>query len=79
LLYGNRSANAPRYDLALLAPRILTEPAREIGMSRPPGLGTSDDRSETKYFWIAIAVAAIVLLLLFARLIAPAMREKREA
>jgi hypothetical protein len=79
LLYGNRSANAPRYDLALLAPRILTEPAREIGMGKPPGLGASDDRPETKYFWIAIAVAAIVLLLLFARLIAPAMREKREA
>jgi hypothetical protein len=79
LLYGNRSANAPRYDLTLLAPRILKEPAREIRMSRPPATADAESQRETKYFWIAVAAAAIVLLLLFARLIAPAMHEKREA
>jgi Protein of unknown function (DUF3999) len=76
LLYGGNTASAPRYDLALLAPRILTEPAREISTRKPATEGTPDERSEMKYFWIAIAVAAIVLLALFVRLIAPALREE---
>ena len=74
LLYGGNTASAPRYDLALLAPRILTEPAREISAGKPATEGATDERSEMKYFWIAIAVAATVLLALFARLIAPALR-----
>ncbi|MGZ8832056.1 MAG: hypothetical protein ACXW19_02530, partial [Thermoanaerobaculia bacterium] len=74
LLYGGSTTSAPRYDLALLAPRILTEPAREISASKPATEGAPDERSEMKYFWIAIAVVAIVLLALFARLIAPALR-----
>lgn len=76
LLYGNRNAASPRYDLALLAPRILTEPAREIAIGKPSPETAAEGRSEIKYFWIAIAAAAVVLLALLARLLAPALSEE---
>lgn len=70
LLYGNRRVGAPRYDLALLAPRLFGEPAYELSLA---GAGTlSDDDEESpgrKLFWIGIAVAAIVLIVMLARLL----------
>lgn len=75
ILYGNNSVAAPHYDLALLAPRILTEPAREVSMKKPAAAAPAGKR-EIRYFWIAIVAAAIVLLALFARLLAPALREE---
>ncbi len=76
LLYGNTTASAPQYDLALLAPRILTEPAKEIAIGKPKRETPSTAPGEMKYFWMAIAVAAIILLGLLARLLAPALREE---
>ena len=75
ILYGNNDVAAPRYDLALLAPRLLTEPARSISLAKP--LTTSEDtnRSEAKYFWIIIAAAALLLLLLLARLLGSTLKE----
>jgi hypothetical protein len=74
LLYGQRGLSAPRYDLALLAPRLTAEPAHEVLLSlvtvaeRPEG-GTR----EKTVFWAAIVGALLVLLVLLARLVrAPA-------
>jgi len=70
LLYGNPAAAPPRYDLALLAPRLFGESSHEVTLaSMPPeesGEGTSRER---KIFWIVIAAAAVVLLLTLTRLL----------
>jgi uncharacterized protein DUF3999 len=76
LLYGNANAAPPQYDLALLAPRILTEPANEIGFAGAKTTKAAAENKEIRYFWIAIAGAAIVLLALLARLLAPALDEE---
>jgi hypothetical protein len=71
LLYGNRHVTAPRYDLALLAPRLFGEPARELGVA-PAGAPDVDGDEEAparKFFWIAIGIAAVVLIAMLARLL----------
>ncbi len=75
ILYGNSDIAAPRYDIALLASRLLTEPARTIAIAKP--LTTADEAAQTpsKYFWIVVAGAALVLLALLARLLGVAMKE----
>jgi hypothetical protein len=73
LLYGNDPLMPPRYDLALLAPRLMAQPARELKLA-PMTEPTSDEEQEPearKYFWIAIGVAAVVLLALLAKLLGP--------
>ncbi len=77
LLYGHATASPPRYDLALLAPRLFTEPAHEIGFISPPPMSTPAETSgERKFFWIAIGLVALLLLVLVARLLAPLVREE---
>jgi hypothetical protein len=72
LLYGNREVAAPRYDLALLAPRLFAQPARELTLV-PAGTRVDEpaDQGARKFFWIAIGGAALVLLLLLAKLLRP--------
>jgi hypothetical protein len=70
LLYGNPRATPPRYDLALLAPRLFGESSHEVTLAA----GTPSDESgttsrERKIFWIVIAAAAAVLLLTLTRLL----------
>lgn len=69
LLYGNRRARAPRYDLALLAPRLVGESARELSL--PPTIDErgDDDRSGRRLFWIGIVIAAVVLIAMLLRLV----------
>lgn len=70
LFYGNRRVNAPRYDLALLAPRLFAEPARELSLGAAPDVrAADDDRGGRKLFWIGIVVAAVVLVALLLRLV----------
>ena len=70
LFYGNRRVNAPRYDLALLAPRLFAEPARELSLGAPPGVrAADDDRTGRKLFWIGVVIAAVVLVVLLLRLV----------
>lgn len=72
LLYGNQDVDAPRYDLALLAPQLFGLPARELMLS--PIAATTVEREEhgeRKFFWIAIGLAAVVLLALLGRLLRP--------
>lgn len=65
LLYG-ASLPPPHYDLALIAPRLLAQPAREL---KPPPLARKEAHTETHVFWIAIAAAVVVLLAILGRLL----------
>jgi hypothetical protein len=72
LLYGNRDVYAPRYDLALLAPRLFAQPARELMLAKPAAVNEEPtDSGARKFFWIAIGIAALVLLLLLGKLLRP--------
>lgn len=71
LVYGNPRARAPRYDIALL-PR--QDPAAVRVMVLPPIARSNledEDPLVRKIFWLAIAVAAIVLIALLMRLLRP--------
>jgi hypothetical protein len=73
LAYGSSQLAAPRYDLALLAPRLFSQPAGDL-MLAPMG-PVKDDREgggARKFFWIAIGIVAVVLLAMLAKLLKPA-------
>ena len=65
LLYG-ASIAAPHYDIALIAPRLLAQPAREMKL---PPFARSEPHSEKRVFWIAIVAAVAVLLAILGRLL----------
>jgi len=68
LLYGAPGMDAPRYDLALLAPRLRTAPARELELGPPPAGPAAAERDEAttgRIVFIAVLAAAVVALLLF--------------
>jgi hypothetical protein len=70
LLYGNPGAAAPRYDLALLAPRLFGESSHEVTLAAgEPSDANGTTSRERKIFWIVIAAAALVLLLTLTRLL----------
>lgn len=70
LLYGNPSALAPRYDIALLAPRLFGESSHEVTLAAAEPADTARTTSpERKIFWAVIAAAAVVLLLTLTRLL----------
>lgn len=66
LLYG-ASIPPPHYDLALVATRLLAEPAREIRLPPPPK--REELHVERRVFWIAIVAAVAVLLAILGRLL----------
>jgi hypothetical protein len=69
LVYGRDKAMIPQYDLALLAPAVMSAAAREIApAAETDTVGTADVMSP-RYFWIGLAAAAVVLLGLIVRLI----------
>lgn len=76
LLYGNRRASAPRYDLALLAPRLFSEPARELSIAAAQKEAPEDEGPGRKIFWVGIAIAAVVLIVMLVRLLAPLRGEE---
>ena len=71
LMYGQAGLAAPRYDLALLAPRVLGARVPEIALSeveeRQPAVGGG--RIGTIVFWSALVFALIVLLGMVVRLL----------
>jgi hypothetical protein len=77
IVYGNSTISAPRYDLALLTDRLLTEPARTISFARPAIARPEAASRERKYFWLVIGGAAVLLLVLLARLLGAALKESR--
>jgi hypothetical protein len=73
LLYGQPSLPPPRYDLALLAPRLLGAAAHEIALG-PETAGTAKPEPDPaalgrKIFWGALVGAVVVLLLVLGRLL----------
>lgn len=75
LLYGQPGLAPPRYDLALLAPRLLGETAREIALE-PEGASarartpeTDPSALEKKLFWGALVGAVLVLLVILGRML----------
>ena len=71
LYYGRSDLSAPRYDLALLAPRLTGEAAEEISFSpeNSESAQTEAPALQAKFFWIILAAAAIALFALIARLL----------
>ena len=70
LLYGNPSMGPPRYDLALLAPRLFGQSSHEVTLAATePSDGAGTTSRERTIFWIVIAAAAVVLLLTLTRLL----------
>ena len=72
LAYGRDDLQAPQYDLALLAPRVMGAAAREVSVVAA-GAATSPDAAagfaSPRAFWIVLAGAVVVLLGLIARLL----------
>ncbi len=71
LVYGKTDVAAPEYDLALLAPAVLGNEAREItaDAEQPPPASADPVLLSPRMFWIAIGAAVVVLLGLIVRLI----------
>jgi hypothetical protein len=71
LLYGQPDLASPRYDLALLAPRLLGESAHEVTLA-PEGHREAEPDTEAtgrKIFWGALVGAVVVLLLVLGRML----------
>jgi hypothetical protein len=71
LLYGQPDLSPPRYDLELLAPRLLGETAREIALGPERGRSPEpdDEAMGRKLFWGALIGAVVVLLLVLGRML----------
>ena len=68
LLAGRPGLAPPRYDLELLAPRLLGAPATEVELAPAP-LPVAAPSVGAKLFWAALVGAVVALLLLLARLL----------
>ena len=69
LVYGRPGLGAPRYDLALIAPRLLDAPAEEVTPAAERRPGAAQARTPQLVFWGVLVVAVIALLVLIARLV----------
>ncbi len=70
LYYGREELGAPRYDLAILAPRLMGAAAEELSMD-PEGVASAQTAKplSVKLFWGILIAAVFVLLTLIARLV----------
>jgi hypothetical protein len=70
LVYGSAGLTAPRYDLALLQPRLSTEEAREVtAQNERPASGLEVDGRSRAVFWGVLIVTIVALLAVVARLL----------
>jgi hypothetical protein len=71
LLYGQPGLAPPRYDLELLAPRLLDETAREITLAPERRRSAEPDAEAVgrKIFWGALVGTVLVLLLVLGRML----------
>ncbi len=65
LLSDNPQASAPRYDLAMLAERVLAAPARPAALG--PAAAAPPQAALPKWFWAAVAAAALLVALALVR------------
>ncbi len=74
LLYGDPTLGAPRYDLALLVPRLVGASAHEVVAdpegAAPPAAPTAAPALDERLFWAALVLAVVVLVAMVARLVA---------
>lgn len=72
LCYGAKGLGAPRYDIALLAPRLVGASASEVslGPEPAPAPGAARSPAERRLFWVVLVAAVLVLLAVTARLMA---------
>ncbi len=77
LLYGRAELDQPRYDLSLIAPRILEQTATDIAPGPERRRDFADRGLSRIAFWIVLGGAVTVLLVLVARLLRapPASRD----
>ncbi len=69
LVYGRPGLGAARYDLALLAPRLVGAAAHEVEPGPESDTGAGGERRQTIVFWGALIAAVAALLVLLARLL----------
>lgn len=70
LVYGQAGLAPPRYDLELLAPRLLGAPAIDAALGPvDPEAVEPEKKSGPKLFWAALVGAVVALLVLVARLL----------
>ncbi len=70
LVYGQAGLAPPRYDLELLAPRLLGVPAIESTLAPvAPETVEPEKKAGPKLFWAALVGAVVALLVLVARLL----------
>ena len=70
LYYGWSELSSPRYDLAILAPRLTGAAAEEVSMGSEESIAVPEkESSSTAIFWGALIAAVLVLLALIARLV----------
>ncbi|MFL5615926.1 MAG: DUF3999 family protein [Gemmatimonadaceae bacterium] len=71
LIYGRSDLTPPRYDLALLAPRLLGAPAHDIVPGAEQEGADVTGVTPTIVFWCALGAAVLVLIVMIARLLRP--------
>jgi hypothetical protein len=72
LVYGRRDLGAPRYDLALLSPRVFGSSANEVYAGREESSGERADSPtiiSPPVFYVSLGLAVVVLLVLIVRLV----------
>jgi hypothetical protein len=70
LLLENPQAQAPRYDLALLAPQLRGAPAKDLELGAVlSSADISPPLTESKVFWVVLVVAVVVLLVMLGRML----------
>ena len=70
LLYGNAKLASPRYDLALLAPRLVGVEGTDLVLPTERQLGAAAETIRSgRWFWLGLLGAVAILLTLLARLL----------
>lgn len=69
LLSGNPDSPAPRYDLELVAARVLSSPAQAARLRAPEKSATAADRpaASSRFLWVAIVAAVLLVAVVLAR------------
>ena len=67
LLSGNPDAAAPRYDLELVAARVLSEPALPAHLGTPSPAANPKSPATPPWLWIVVAVAAVLVVVVLVR------------
>ena len=68
LLYGREDLQPPRYDLSLLAPKLMGAPATEVKAGPESSRADAAPFISPRWFWALLGAAVIVLLGLIVRL-----------